>query len=399
MTKTTAPRSSIARPAKGQSTNRPRQVIWWTQGGGLYAHEVLKGVLDYVREHPAWTLHPMWDPPEREWRAWKGDGILLCCDFKSKINLGRLLQIPMVDLSASRFFPTLPWVESDNAAMGRLAAEHLLERGLKHFGFCGISGKNYSDWRRDGFVQRLRAAGFPCAVFCPSGKREIAPAEAIAKWLKSLPKPIGILGDPSARAREILAACQRLGLAVPEEIAIITSKANAEFDLLEKPVLSSVNVNTSRIGYEAAVLLERLMSGAMESPGTAHLIAPLGVESRQSTDMLAIPDPQIAASLRYIWQHACEGIQIKNVLRAVPQSRQQFEQRFQRYVGRTPHDEIIRLRMNRAKELLAGTNLPLKNIAECTGFIRAAYLATAFQKLAGMTPGKYRLIHGSIGGQ
>ena len=379
-----------------RSTRRIRRITWWSQGHGLYEHDVLKGVLDYIQEHPTWTLQQiLCDLPDREWRAWKGDGILAChlppnCAKSMRALLKRRPPIPMVDISANRLFPSLSWVESDNTAVGALAAEHLLERGLKHFGYCGFSGYPFSDQRRDAFVLRLQQAGFPCTDYTVSGPVDVPQMAAIAHWLVKLPKPVGILGALPTRGHEILEACRRRKLAVPEDVAVITVNQGGEFGLLENPPLSYVKLNTRQIGYESAALLDRLMSGHTEPPGTAHLIAPLGVEPRQSTDMLAIPDRYVTAALRYIWQHACEGIQVKDLLQIAPISRFAFERRFEKFVGRTPHEEIERVQMNQVKTLLTGTKLSLAEIAERTGFAHVQYLAGKFHQLTGMTPGKYR---------
>jgi len=350
----------------------------------------LKGVLAYNQDHQGWMIHQAWELSADQWPAWDGDGVLMCTDVAALKGMVEQMRIPVVDISAGRVIPSLPWVESDNAAIGKMAAEHLLERGLRHFGFCGVEGANFSDWRRDAFVLRLRQAGFDCSVYTATDPSHAAQTEAISRWLAALPKPVGVMGDPPNRGQEVLAASHRQRLAVPEDVAIITVKIGNEFVQLENPPLSSVTLNMHRIGYGAAALLDRLMSGVKEPPGTAHLVAPLEVVTRQSTDLLDIPDPQIAAALRYIRQHACEGIQVKDVLPIASQSRRLLDLRFQELVGRTPHEEIVRVRMNRVKELLTGTDLSLEAIAARTGFAKGVHLSVKFRKETGLTPGKYR---------
>jgi len=158
---------------------------------------------------------------------------------------------------------------------------------------------------------------------------------------------------------------------------------------LSDPPMSSVILNPQRTGHEAAALLDRLMSGSRVKP-EARRIPPLGVAARQSTDVLAVDDPDVAAVLRHIREHACEGITVKDVLRAHPQSRRRLEQRVQRLIGRSPHDEILRVRLNRVKLLLADTDLPLDRIAELTGFFHSEYLSVAFRREVGLPPSRYR---------
>ena len=382
------------RPTKSRSASHPRQIAWWGKND-IISNDVLKGVQDYLASHQAWNLYQVWDIPEAKWSTWTGDGILVCGHHQVVAPLVERMRMPVVAILTDRSNPSLLRLETDDAAVGVMAAEHLLNLGLRHFGFCGSDGNAFSCRRRDAFVRRIQQNGFSCEVYTALQPSGLPQTERISDWLTALPKPVGVMGDPEVRGREILAACRRRKLSVPEEIAVITVNDGGDRVQLESPPLSGVRQNIHRMGFEAAAWLDRLISGEKKPAETLRLIAPQCVETRQSTDMLAIPNPQVTAVLRYIRQHACEGIQIKDVLREMPQSRQKMEQDFLRFVGRTPHDEIIRVRMNLTKELLAGTNLPLKKIAERTGFVGAAYLTTAFQRLAGMTPGKYRSLHGS----
>jgi len=383
--------------------NRHPLVGWLKQPESsphTYEFEVLKGVRGYIEKHGDWTFEQV--PAKlspREWSQWNGDGLLvLKIENKSVTAIRqhiRQLHVPVVDVSAARLVPAWSWVESDNPAVGKMAAEHLLERGLQHFGFCGFRGRghNYSQWRQDGFVRRIQQAGFPCAVCSLDAPPMPFRTNALIRWLAALPKPAGIMGDPSELAREILTACRRLKLAIPDDAAVITVNSGLDPGVLESPPLSCVKLNMYRVGYEAAALLDRLMSGAREPPGTAHLITPLDVETRQSTDLLAIPDPHVAAALRYIWQHACEGIQTKDILQAVPLSRRLLEYRFRKFTGRTLHEEVIRMRIRQARKLLEGTDLSLAAIAERSGFPHAQYLVGKFHRETGLPPGEYRTRH------
>ena len=394
MAKKTMSQDPRSRSTPSHPARRLRQVAWWSWGGGPGADEVLKGVLAYNHDHQGWMIHQVWELPADQWPAWDGDGVLMSCNVATIKDMVEQMRIPVVDISADRVIPSLPWVESDNAAIGRMAAEHLLERGLKHFGFCGVDGAHFfSACRRDAFVLRLRQAGFDCSIYTAPAQPSSAPqTEAICRWLEALPKPVGVMGD-SPRGRDVLTACHCLRLGVPEDVAIITVRVSNEFVPLEKPPLSSVTINLHRIGYEAAALLDRLMSGVKEPPGTAHLVAPLEVVPRQSTDLLAIPDKYVAMALRQIWQQACTGIHVNDILKVVPQSRRVLERHFRQIVGRTLHEEIVRIKTEKIKTLLTGTDFSLAEIAQRTGFVHATHMSTTFQRETGMTPGKYRTTH------
>jgi LacI family transcriptional regulator len=194
------------------------------------------------------------------------------------------------------------------------------------------------------------------------------------------------------RGQHVLNACRRLGVAVPDDVAVIGVDNDDLLCDLSDPPLSSVIPNTRRTGYEAAKLLDEMMCGRKVGALT-HLIPPLGIMTRQSTDVLAIDDRNVARAVHYIRQHACDGITVDHVLKAVPQSRRMLESRFRKVIGRTPHEEILRVKLNRVKRLLTETDLPLEQIAERSGFTHVEYLTVAFKREVGMPPSKYRSVN------
>jgi LacI family transcriptional regulator len=192
------------------------------------------------------------------------------------------------------------------------------------------------------------------------------------------------------RARHVLDACRRVGLAVPDQVAVVGVDNDEFLCNLTDPPLSSVAPDTRRTGYEAAALLDRLMSGREKSRGQSTFVQPLGVVARRSTDVLALADPDVSAAVRFIREHACDGIAVKDVLDEVPLSRRVLEGRFRKLFGRTPHDEIARVRFERVRRLLRETSLPLAEVAQRSGFRNAEYLATAFRREFAMSPNDYR---------
>jgi LacI family transcriptional regulator len=191
------------------------------------------------------------------------------------------------------------------------------------------------------------------------------------------------------RGQQLLSACRAIGVAVPDEVAVIGVDNEEVLCDLSDPPLSSVVPNTERIGYEAATLLHRGMKGH-KLPARQVLIEPLGVVTRRSTEVLAVDDRQIAAAARFIREHACENIDVADVLRAVPLSRSTLERRYIKIMGHSPKHAIVRFRLNRAKQLLAETDFPLAAIAEKIGLPHVEYLSRIFKKKIGMTPAQYR---------
>jgi len=211
----------------------------------------------------------------------------------------------------------------------------------------------------------------------------------LADWLSGLPKPLGVMACDDARARHVLEACRRLGLRVPDDVALIGVDNNEMLCELSPTPLSSVEQGLRRMGFEAAALLDRLMAGRKPSR-LRYVIDPESVVTRRSTDVLAVDDPDVAAALRFVRDRACDDIGVPDVAEAIHVSRSTLERRFKAMMGRTVHAEIQRVRIERARQLTAATDLPLKQIAQQSGFRHLTYLTSLFRRRIGQTPAQYR---------
>jgi LacI family transcriptional regulator len=284
--------------------------------------------------------------------------------------------------------------------VANLAADELIGRGFKTFAFCGFPGLVHSDLRCEHFVARLLAEGFQVEVYRVSQRRRstnilatlnrgILDEEPLAAWLSTLPKPVGLMTPNDVRAQQVLNACARCGIAVPDEVAVIGVDNDDVLCEMSDPPLSSVALNGQKIGYEAAALLDGMVNG--RPPSSRHIsVAPLDVIARQSTDVLAISDPIVARAKHFIRLHACEGIGVERILTEMSLSRRALERRFQKATGRSPGDEIARVRLSRIKELLSTTDFSLWKIAGLTGFQYIETMHYFFKENAGLTPGQYR---------
>jgi LacI family transcriptional regulator len=369
-----------------------------------YARELLHGVRAWMRENAPWSVylaeHGRGDAPPPWLKGWRGDGILARIETPAIARAVAASGLPAVDLSAARLAPAVPWLETDDQAIARVAAGHFRERGFTRFGYCGDARYNWSNWRQEAFVRCVAAVGFECSVFTPSraGLRSGATdweteQAALATWVRRLPKPVAILACYDIRAVQVLEACRRLGVRIPDEVAVLGVDNDELLCDLADPPLSSVIPNVRRTGYEAAALLDRLMRGERVPPA-GRLFEPVGVAARQSTDVVAVDDRHVAEAVRFIREHACDGIAVADVLRQVPLSRRVLEQRFRRRLGRTPHGHILQVKLDRVKRLLLETDLPLAVIAERTGFAHVEYLSVAFKKHAAVPPSAYRTQRG-----
>jgi LacI family transcriptional regulator len=372
----------------------PVKIALLIETSNAYARGLARGVVAYIREHRPWSLylseHNRGDKPPTWLNHWDGHGIIARIENQAIANVLRHVPVPIVDVSAARLIPSLPWFETDDGAIAHLAADHLLERGFKHFGYAGDTRFNWSKWRCEHFQNSIRAANRECSVFNTGPEvDEEQFVQDLAKWIKGLPKPVGIMACYDFIGQQTLDACRRLNLAVPDEVAVIGVDNDELLCELSDPPLSSVVPNMTRTGYEAAALLDSMIAGRVVK-GETHLIPPVGIATRQSTDVLVIEDRNVARAVHFIRHHACEGIKVNDVLRAVPQSRTLLESRFKRLLGRTPHEEILRVRLNRVKQLLVETDLSLEQVAERTAFAHVEYLSVAFRREIGMPPSQFR---------
>lgn len=363
-----------------------------------FGRRLIRGIGRYAQRRARWDL---WieprgqQAPGRLPRGWHGDGVIARV---ASCEIARYLaQVPatVVNISAARVpearFPT---VKCDLHAAARLAADHLLDRGFRHFGYVGSLRYAHVETHHEWFARVLADAGYSCALYHPcrhDGADMAWQARQLdlQRWLVELPKPVGIVTWTTDRGREVLNACLAAGLLVPEQVAVLSG--DEDYLLCETctPPLSGVVLTSEQVGYEAAALLDRLMNGEPE-PEEPIVIQPSRVVVRQSTNTLAIADKDLAKAVAFIRNHAHEPIQVSDILREVAVSRSWLERRFQETFQRSPAAEIRRVHLERAKQLLADTDLPIPDVALASGFRSREYLARAFKQATGLSPRQYR---------
>lgn len=263
-------------------------------------------------------------------------------------------------------------------------------------GFIGHPRHLYSTQREAGFRQGLSPHGQPPSCFYerPSVTYRqrghmLAVQEGLQRWVQSLPKPVGIFACHDVWGLQVVEACRLAELRVPEDVAIIGVDNDDLLCELARPSLSSVAVPAERIGYEAAALLERLLRRA-KPPRQPILIPSSGIVARQSSDVLALRDSDVAAAVRFIRDHAHQPLCVADVLREVPVGRRSLERRFRAALNRGLWEEIRRVHMDRAKQLLATTVQPVAEVADKAGFSDVQQLSRVFRQETGLTPSAYR---------
>jgi LacI family transcriptional regulator len=335
-------------------------------------------------------------------KQWGGTGIIARIETPAvgKALLATKLPIVAMDLNPEQLDSDSPFsrcseLSSDSSHAAELAAEHLLERGFRNYGFVGVANRIWSHRREGAFCAAIKKAGFDPYVYpLPRRRadRQWGCEQAILEdWLRGLPKPLGLMTCNDDRGRQVIEACRGVGLQVPEQAAVVGVDNDELLCELADPPLSSVVLGAERGGFEAAALLAGLMSRRIRKP--RHIVtSALRVVTRHSTDVTVLEDAEVAQALRYIRKNATEPLGINDVVCAVATSRRSLEIRFKKAMGRTVHDEIRRVRLDRAMQLLAETNLPLAGIAAASGFNTPSYLAQIFKRETGTTPAQYRRI-------
>lgn len=276
--------------------------------------------------------------------------------------------VPVVELR-TEVDHTLPTVYCDDEAVAELAVSHFMERGFRQFAFCGRSGVGvrWSDLREQAYRRRLVDLGFACDIFAPrQGRKEPTweqEQDDVASWLEGLIKPVAVFACNDIRGLQVLDACRRIDLAVPERVAVLGVDNDIALCELAEPPLSRIDQDLGRIGYEAARLLDHLMNGesAAERP---VLVPPQGIVNRLSTDVIACDDPAVAVALRLIRKHACEHIGIDFLADRSGLSRRVLQRRFKAATGRTLQEEVLETQLGRIKQMLTETDLKLDTIAE-----------------------------------
>ena len=380
-----------------------RSVALLVETSNAYSRGLLEGVIAYMKQHSNWSMflteQERGAEPPKWLSKWDGDGIIARIETENIARAIKKIKLPVVDLSANRHLKNVPWAETDDKAIAQLAVNHFVDRGFKQLAFCGDPAFAWSDARCDRFCEIVSGSGLDCHVYqaIPRYDRSFSlnrEKRRLANWLTQLPRPAAIMACYDYKAQQILDVCRELEIAVPEQIAVLGVDNDRLMCEFSDPPLSSIIPDTRRTGYEAAERLDRMMSG--ESVATQPEIAmplitkPLGVETRESTDVLAIEDEDLVKAVKYIRQHAVNNIRVADVLRQVNLSRRVLESRFQKTMGRTPHQEIQRVRINRIKEWLVETNLTVHEIAERAGFEHAEYMAAVFKRETGQAPTIYR---------
>lgn len=367
-----------------------------------YDRALMRGMAHYV--HTAGPVQffqppPFWERRDRYSlfdfaRESKVDGMILL--EREDMDALLELKIPMVVSPYNRRkIAKVINLVTNHRAVGRVAAEHLLQSGFRQFAFCGYQDMFWSNDRLAGFKERLREEGFVPDVY--AGKASSPSDEKIRLliWLNKLPLPTGIMACADERGRELVELCVSSGIRVPDGIGVIGVDDDELLCDLAPVPLSSVANTAEQCGFEAVKRIIQLLErrkGASLKPDI--VVEPSGCAGRLSTDFINTEDLALAKAVRFIREHAREPAGVADVAQACGLSRRVLEKRFRKNLGISIYAEIRRVRVDLFARLLLESNRTVAEISEQLRFEGIEHVSRYFKAQTGMTPREYRLRYG-----
>lgn len=359
-------------------------------------HSVFAGTQVYASERTNWecVVQPFIGTLGKGRGTKRYDGIIARATPELMHNAAAA-RVPLVNIWSAAAASNTPTVLSDFAACGRMGAEHLLQRGFRQFAFHGFTRHPASTMTWSGFGSVLRAAKHTTTkLSVPSHCDESARSWSkyivtLERWIARWRTPVGVLVTQDILGRYLANACVNAGLRIPDDVALIGLGNEPLICLHPEPSLSSIDLNSERVGYEAAALLDRMMQGKAV-PAAPKFIEPAELIVRRSTDAFVVDDPIVVAALRYIGENCYTDLRVDAVADHVHVTVRSLERHFRAALGRTMSEEITRLRLERAKRLLVESDILVKNVAHQCGFRDVKHFHKMFSAAEGTSPGEFR---------
>ena len=383
-----------------------RKVALFFETTATNDRKMLCGIAKYSRLYGPWLLyckrHPFYMTPGHsmwkqkvipELKSWAPDGIIAHVDTKKARDLIELNVPIILGAVTEPVYLTSSYFADDSAATSLMAAEYLLSLGFKNFAFCGFQYQYWSQERCDVFVKAIARAGYKVDVYNPpkSHSRGFLRDDQVilSKWLKTLPNPVAVLACNDARAQQVIDSCHLAGLNVPEKVAVLGIDNDDLICDTTSPPLSSIALGNEKAGYETARLLDNMMSGRKRKPH-AIIISPTHIIVRQSTDIFAIEDAEVAKAMNFIRENRKRQISVDDAVNATSLGRRALEQRFKKTLNHSIYQEIRRGCVEQVARMLLETSIPVFQIAKTLGYSSSEHIARPFRKEKGMSPQQYR---------
>tara|TARA_B100001971_G_C18267290_1_gene594533 strand:+ start:12661 stop:13839 length:1179 start_codon:yes stop_codon:yes gene_type:complete len=363
-----------------------------------WGRNLIEGVIDFVDQHTPWhlqvessgTMESRLPPP-----GWDGDGIIARASDPKIVQWLNDTKLPVINISAIQLpRSNFPCVTTDYKASAAIACQYYLNRGFQNFAYVGplkhqVVNDYYTYFKAELAAHKQTCLSFDLPYNYEDRRNLDIRTKKLQDWLIQLPKPIAIVSWGNDAGREIIDACNRKNILVPHDVAVLGTDTNKPLDKASHPSLSCIQTPSYQIGWTAAEMLDRLFQGL---PLKEHrvLFPPTKISSQLSTDTLAIRDKQLIQALQFIRDYAYQAITMDDILAHVPMSRRLLEQKFRKQLGRSPMAEVTRLRISKARRLLADTDMTMQEIAEACGYSTYNYMSYLFKRETGVPPTEYR---------
>jgi LacI family transcriptional regulator len=375
----------------------------------------LRGVCSYVRLHADWHLRIASESLSRVIPMLKArgvDGAFVHPASKAEEELVAGCGIPCILTHTTAPQKILPYFTANNRLLGKMGAEHFIQKGFTSFAYYSLNNDLFwSRERLDGFTERVQKAGGTVHVFEPLAARArtmpaprrdslqwppsswLQNAEHLRGWLLSLPKPTGVMATDDGMGYDIIEACEEAGIKVPEELAVLGTYNDLTRCLLSNPPLSSIALDLEQSSYNAAALLHRIILGKEKMRGQRQVNEPTHIVTRQSSDILAVSDPDLAAALHFIRTNFNRPIKVADVVKQTSASRRSLEIKFREFIKHSITDEIMRVKVDQIAHMLLESDMSMERIADCLAFCSSGVMRKAFRRARGTNPMDFRREH------
>ncbi|GAB3453943.1 XylR family transcriptional regulator [Massilia terrae] len=384
-------------------TSKANRIALLFNANKSFDREIIAGIGAYLGStRSAWDLFL-----EEDFRLrlngiehWQGDGIIADFDDPAVAAALSRCQLPVVAVGGSYADPAqypqgLPYVATDNYKLIKLARDHLIDVGLHRFALFSLPETEHNRWaqeREQAFRSLMQEERMEAEIFRGCGTSASSWDEAVQgqiAWLRSLPKPVGIIAVTDARARQLLQACTLAGIAVPEQVALIGIDNDPMVRMLTRIPLSSVIQGAQEMGRTAAHLLDQMLHGVRLGETRIH-VPPSGINVLASSQHRAVKHPHVMRAQHFIRQYARQGIKTEQVAEYVGVSRSSLETYFRQELGCSVHDAILRFKLEAAKAGVEDASRSIADVALDCGFTSPQYMHLVFKRELGCTPRAYR---------
>jgi LacI family transcriptional regulator len=375
-----------------------KRIVLLVETSREFGRQLIIGIARYSRLNGPWTFYKEQIGLKSSiphLTSWKPDGIIM----RDSLIKNELLElkIPTILVQHDSSCPkNLPVIKTNSLSIAKMASEHLIEKGFKNFAFCGFDNYEWSNKRKLYFTQYNDEAGFMTHIYFSPKSIKIYDWENeqrhVSEWIKTLPKPVGMLACNDDRGQHILEVCKRIGFKVPEDVAVIGVDNDPMICEIGDPPLTSIALNVESAGYEAAKLLDQLIN-KKKIVGKQIMVNPSHIVQRQSSDILAVNDTEVALAIQYIRNNTKNKILVKDVVETTNISRRTLEKRFRKTIHRSIYDEIRLVRVELISKLLIETNLPISQITSFFNFTDVEHISRYFKKEKGIGLREFRKLH------